>query len=69
VAPYSLRPLPEAPVAAPLHWDEALSSRFEPRRITLNNVFRRLGQTDDPWADPPTPRTTIADALATLTDS
>ena len=69
VAPYSLRPLPEAPVAAPLEWDEALSSSFDPRRITLRNVFRRLGQTDDPWADPTAPRTTIADALAMLSDS
>lgn len=69
VAAYSLRPLPEAPVAAPLDWDEALSSSFHPRRITLRNVFRRLGQTDDPWADPTAPRTTIADALAALGDS
>lgn len=67
VAPYSLRPLPEAPVAAPLTWDEALSASFHPRRVTLRNVFRRLGQTADPWADPPAPTTTIADALATLT--
>jgi len=69
VVPYSLRPLPEAPVAAPLDWDEALSSSFDPRRITLRNLFRRLGQTDDPWADPAAPRTTIADALAALTGS
>lgn len=68
-APYSLRPLPEAPIAAPLEWDEAVSSSFDPRRITLRNVFRRLGQTDDPWADPATPRTTIADALAAIGDS
>lgn len=69
VAPYSLRPLPGAPVAAPLDWDEALSSSFDPRRITLRNVFRRLGQTDDPWADPTAPRSTIADALSALTGS
>src|SRR6056297_355882 len=66
VAPYSLRPLPGAPVAAPLHWDEALDSSFHPRRITIGNVFRRLGQIDDPWHRPDRPDTTIAEALAEL---
>ncbi len=32
VAPYSLRPITGAPVAAPLDWDEALSADFHPRR-------------------------------------
>lgn len=68
VAPYSLRPLPGAPIAVPLDWDEALSARFSPQRITLDNVWRRLGQRDDPWADPPRPSRTIADALAVLED-
>jgi bifunctional non-homologous end joining protein LigD len=67
VAPYSLRPLPGAPVAAPLEWHEALDASFQPRRITLANVFRRLGQVPDPWADPTPPISTIADALRTLT--
>jgi bifunctional non-homologous end joining protein LigD len=66
VAPYSLRPLPGAPVAAPLHWEEALAASFDPRRITIDNVFRRLGQTADPWASAPAPGTTIADALEEL---
>lgn len=66
VAPYSLRPLPGAPVAVPLDWDEALSSRFHPQRITLANVGRRLGQKHDPWADPPRPATTIAEATTAL---
>jgi len=66
VAPYSLRPLPGAPVAAPLHWDEALDASFHPRRITIDNIFRRLGQIDDPWQRPDRPATTIAEALAEL---
>lgn len=66
VAPYSLRPLPDAPVAVPLDWDEAVSSAFDPRRITIANVFRRLGQRSDPWSDLAPPRRTIADALADL---
>lgn len=66
VAPYSLRPLPGAPVAIPLDWDEALDASFHPQRITLANLARRLAQKDDPWADPPRPATTIASALASL---
>lgn len=49
VAPYSLRPRPGAPIATPLDWDEL--GRAEPGRYTLANVFRRLGQKDDPWGD------------------
>jgi bifunctional non-homologous end joining protein LigD len=67
-APYSLRPLPEAPVAVPLDWDEALAASFHPRRITIANVARRLAQKDDPWADLPRPTTTVADALDALSD-
>ena len=66
VAPYSVRALPTAPIAAPLDWDEALAASFEPQRITLGNVFRRLGQRHDPWASPPRPSSTIADARAAL---
>jgi bifunctional non-homologous end joining protein LigD len=50
VAPYSLRALPGAPVAAPLEWDEALSSSWDPQRWTIKNLFRRLGRRDDPWS-------------------
>lgn len=49
VAPYTLRPLPGAPVAVPLDWDE-VDAGFDPQRITLANLFRRLAQKDDPWA-------------------
>lgn len=66
VAPYSLRALPGAPVAAPLEWDEALGAGFEPRRVTITNVFRRLGQKQDPWKDPPRPAATVREALARL---
>lgn len=63
VAPYSLRARPEAPVAIPLSWDEALSTDFHPRRITIANVFRRLGQVDDPWADRRPPTRALQDLL------
>lgn len=49
VAPYSLRALPGAPVAAPLEWEEATSRRFDPRRYRLSNMFRRLRHAGDPW--------------------
>lgn len=50
VAPYSVRARPGAPVAVPLDWDEATSSSFDPRRYTVRNLFRRLGQKHgDPW--------------------
>jgi bifunctional non-homologous end joining protein LigD len=49
VAPYAVRALPGAPVAAPLEWDEL--GRFEPQRFTIQNIFRRLSRRDDPWAD------------------
>ncbi|HET6340789.1 MAG TPA: non-homologous end-joining DNA ligase [Gemmatimonadota bacterium] len=49
VAPYAVRALPGAPVAAPLDWSEL--GRARPRSTTLANLFRRLGRKDDPWAD------------------
>jgi bifunctional non-homologous end joining protein LigD len=48
VAPYAVRALPGAPVAAPLEWEEL--GRVEPQRFTIHNVFRRLARRDDPWA-------------------
>lgn len=50
-ATYAIRPLPTAPVAVPIDWDEATSARFDAARVTVGNVFRRLGQKHDPWAD------------------
>jgi bifunctional non-homologous end joining protein LigD len=66
VAAYSLRALPPAPVAVPLDWDEATASDFDPRRITITNVFRRLGQKADPWADFWVDRVSVADLTARL---
>ncbi|HEY3239483.1 MAG TPA: ATP-dependent DNA ligase, partial [Acidimicrobiia bacterium] len=50
VAPYSVRARPGAPVAAPLDWGE-ISSRLDPQRYTIRNLFRRLGRKPDPWRD------------------
>lgn len=50
VAPYAVRALPGAPVATPLDWSELGGSDMGPRRYTVGNLFRRLGQRDDPWS-------------------
>jgi bifunctional non-homologous end joining protein LigD len=49
VAPYSVRPLPGAPVATPIAWEEL--GRVEARSFTLRNLQRRLSRSDDPWKD------------------
>jgi bifunctional non-homologous end joining protein LigD len=50
VAPYSVRPLPEAPVATPLDWQE-VQRGASPRNWTIRNVARRLARKKDPWRD------------------
>jgi len=49
VPPYAVRARPGAPVATPLDWSEI--GRTGPRTYTIRNIFRRLGQKADPWAD------------------
>ena len=49
VAPYAVRARPGAPVATPLDWDEVDGSGNISQRFTMKNIFRRLGQKDDPW--------------------
>jgi bifunctional non-homologous end joining protein LigD len=51
VAPYSVRPRPEAPVATPIEWAEL--GRVEPRSYTMTNLRRRLARKPDPWAGMP----------------
>ncbi len=50
VAPYAVRAIEGAPIATPLTWPEALAPDMSPRKYTISNIFRRLGQTGDPWA-------------------
>ena len=51
VAPYSLRPLPGAPVATPVDWSEVHDTDLHSQAYTIDNIFRRLGQKEDPWRD------------------
>jgi len=50
VAPYAVRAIEGAPVATPIRWEEVDSARLGPRRTTIRTLFRRLGQTGDPWS-------------------
>lgn len=51
VAPYAIRPRPGGPVATPLEWDEIGDRKLNAQRYTVHNIFRRLGQREDPWGD------------------
>lgn len=50
VAAYSVRARPSAPVAAPVAWQELEVRSLESDSFTIDNVFQRLGQKEDPWA-------------------
>lgn len=47
--PYAVRPLPGAPVATPLDWDELEDAGLDSQSYSIHNIFRRLGQKEDPW--------------------
>jgi bifunctional non-homologous end joining protein LigD len=49
VPPYAVRPLPRAPVAAPLRWEELDDRRLDPQRWTIHNLAGRLAAEGDPW--------------------
>jgi bifunctional non-homologous end joining protein LigD len=51
VAPYSVRPRPDAPVATPLHLDELSNSGTRPDGWTLRTLPERLERGGDPWKD------------------
>jgi bifunctional non-homologous end joining protein LigD len=48
VAPYAVRPRPNAPVGVPLHWEELSDETLTPDRWTIKNVAERL-RDGDPW--------------------
>ena len=49
VAPYSLRGRPNAPVSAPIEWDEL--DAITPDGIVLGDIARRLDRLGDPWSN------------------
>lgn len=68
-SPYSMRAVPEASVAAPLSWDEALADDFHPRMFTMRTMGERLAAGIDPWADRLAPSVTITEAAQSLLSS
>lgn len=50
VAPYALRPNPQAGIATPLEWKE-VNSRLAPDSFTIKNIFKRIERVGDPWKD------------------
>ena len=62
VAPYALRAREGAPVATPLDWDELSNRDLDSRRYTYRNIFRRLGNKQDPWKDLSEARNSLGEA-------
>lgn len=67
VPPYAVRARPGAPVATPVEWDEL--DGLHPRRYTVKNLFQRLGQKEDPWAEIDRHRVRLGHALERLEES
>jgi bifunctional non-homologous end joining protein LigD len=65
VAPFSVRPLPGAPVSCPLRWDE-VTARLDPRRFTMATVPARFATMEDPVAPVLREHVDIAAALGRL---
>jgi bifunctional non-homologous end joining protein LigD len=65
VASYSVRPLPGAPVATPLRWDE-VDERLDPAAFTMDAVLARVRRHGDLAAPLLRPRQRLATALSRL---
>lgn len=61
------RPLPGAPVAMPVSWDEVADGGLTARSFRVRDVATRLSTVDDPWAGMGRART-LAPALRRLPD-
>jgi len=65
VGPFSVRPLPGAPVSWPLRWSE-VTAKLDPRRFTIRTAPERLVKDGDPMAPVLGEGIDIAAALARL---
>jgi bifunctional non-homologous end joining protein LigD len=50
VAPYAARPVPGAPVSAPISWDELDDPTLRPNGWTIRSIFYRLAERGDLFA-------------------
>jgi bifunctional non-homologous end joining protein LigD len=65
VAPFSVRPLPGAPVSCPLEWRE-VTARLDPTRFTIRTVPARFARRRDPLRPVLGPGIDLAAVLARL---
>jgi len=65
VAPYSVRPLPAAPVSCPLEWDE-VTPRLDTSRFTIRTVPKRFEKMRDPIVPILTESIDMVDAVEQL---
>jgi bifunctional non-homologous end joining protein LigD len=65
VAPYSLRPRPEAAVATPLRWEE-VDERLDPAELTMTRVLERVARDGDLFEPVLRGRQLLKPALARL---
>lgn len=49
VAPFAIRPKPNAPVATPLAWEELDNAQLTPQLYTINTIFDRLKKVGNVW--------------------
>jgi bifunctional non-homologous end joining protein LigD len=49
VAPYAVRAIEGAPVAAPLFWEEIEEKGFHAQKFNIKNIVSRLEKKGDPW--------------------
>ncbi|PYN25620.1 MAG: hypothetical protein DMD99_07930 [Candidatus Rokuibacteriota bacterium] len=65
VAPFSVRPLPGAPVSCPLRWEE-VTAKLDPARFTIRTAPARFEKLGDPLAPVLSGRIDVAVALRKL---
>jgi bifunctional non-homologous end joining protein LigD len=67
VAPFSVRPMPGAPVSTPLTWRE-VTARLDPARYTIRTVPARVAKQGDPMRPVLETRADVAAIIAALQD-
>jgi bifunctional non-homologous end joining protein LigD len=65
VAPFSVRPLPGAPVSCPLRWEQ-VTARLDPSRFTIKTLLTYMEKKGDPLAPILTGVTDMAAAIARI---